>query len=84
MTGPGVTTCRLVSISPRFASITKPVACAVVFHSVSKARTLSIWMLTTPVAMRDSVWAQLAVSGADGGAASAAGAACTACAACAG
>ena len=40
--------------------MTKPVACAVVFHSVSKARVLSIWMVTTPVAMRSRVWAQVA------------------------
>jgi hypothetical protein len=42
VTGPGVTTCRFVKISPRLASMTKPVACAVVFHSVSNARVLSI------------------------------------------
>ena len=28
------------------------------FHSVSKARVLSIWMVTTPEAMRSSVCAQ--------------------------
>src|SRR5882762_7862004 len=33
VTGPGVTTCRFVKMSPRLASMTNPVACAVVFHS---------------------------------------------------
>src|SRR5665213_555699 len=47
-------------MSPRFASMTNPVACAVLFHSVSKARVLSIWMVTTPVAILSSVWAQFA------------------------
>src|SRR3984885_1968211 len=58
--GPGLTTWRLVNIRPRLASMTKPVAWAVVFHSVSKARVLSIWMVTTPVAMRSRVCAQFA------------------------
>jgi hypothetical protein len=39
--------------------MTNPVACAVVFHSVSKARVLSICIVTTPVAMRSSVCAQV-------------------------
>src|ERR1700686_5524102 len=60
VTGPGVTTCRFVNMSPRLASMTKPVACAVVFHSVSKARVLSIWMVTTPLAILSRVCAQVA------------------------
>ena len=60
VTGPGVTTWRLVRMRPRLASMTNPVACAVVFHSVSNARVLSIWIVTTPEAMRSSVCAQLA------------------------
>jgi hypothetical protein len=43
---------------PRSASTTKPVACAEVFHSVSKARAASIWIATTPVEMRSSVRVQ--------------------------
>src|SRR5262245_36201311 len=43
---------------PRSASTTKPVACADVFHSVSKARAASIWIATTPVEMRSSVRVQ--------------------------
>src|SRR5579871_1357949 len=46
---------------PRLASIRKPVACAVVFHSVSNARAPSIWIVTTPEAMRSSVWDQVEV-----------------------
>src|SRR5450631_1761443 len=60
VTGPGVTTCRFVKMSPRFASMTKPVACAVVFHSVSNARVASIWMVTTPLAILSRVCAQFA------------------------
>src|SRR5271165_3944405 len=60
-------------MSPRFASITKPVACAVVFHSVSNARVLSIWIVTTPVAMRSRVCAQVAGAFAGSGAPIAAG-----------
>src|ERR1700690_3362251 len=75
VTGPGVTTCRLVKMSPRLASMTKPVACAVVFHSVSKARVLSIWIVTTPVAMRSSVCAQVAGAFGGSGAPTAAGSA---------
>ena len=60
VTGPGVTTWRLVNMRPRFASMTKPVACPVVFHSVSKARVLSICIVTTPLAIRSRVCAQLA------------------------
>src|SRR5579863_9600746 len=58
VTGPGVTTCRLVRISPRSASTTKPVAWAVVFHSVSKARVMSRSIETTLPAMRSRVTAQ--------------------------
>ena len=58
MTGPGVTTWRLVRMMPRWASTTKPVACDEVFHSVSKARAMSIWIATTPVEMRSSVRVQ--------------------------
>src|SRR3984885_922598 len=58
MTGPGVTTWRLVRIRPRSASTTKPVACAVVFHSVSKARVESTSIDTTLPAIRSSVSAQ--------------------------
>src|SRR4029077_1342455 len=58
VTGPGVTTWRLVRIRPRSASTTNPVACAVVFHSVSKARTASTSIETTLLAMRSSVTAQ--------------------------
>src|SRR5579863_9067732 len=58
VTGPGVTTCRLVWIRPRSASTTKPVACAVVFHSVSKARVRSTLLEITLGAMRSSVTAQ--------------------------
>src|SRR3984885_9533094 len=58
MTGPGVTTWRLVRIRPRSASTTKPVACAVVFHSVSNARVESTSIETTLPAMRSSVTAQ--------------------------
>src|SRR5580704_2439880 len=58
VTGPGVTTWRLVRIRPRSASTTKPVACAVAFHSVSKARTRSMSIETTLPAMRSSVTAQ--------------------------
>jgi hypothetical protein len=50
--------------------MTNPVACAVVFHSVSNARVLSICIVTTPLAMRSSVCAQFAgvlrIFGADG------------------
>ena len=42
--------------------MTKPVACAVVFHSVSNARVLSIWIVTTPEAILSRVCAQLAVA----------------------
>src|SRR5688572_16372972 len=62
VTGPGVTTCRLVNTRPRSASITKPVACEELFHSVSKARVESILMATTLWAMRSSVAAQGASS----------------------
>ncbi len=58
LTGPGVTTWRLVRMMPRSASTTKPVACDDVFHSVSKARAMSIWIATTPVEMRSSVRVQ--------------------------
>src|SRR5580698_1928375 len=58
VTGPGVTKWRLVRIRPRSASMTKPVACAVVFHSVSKARVWSTSIDTTLGAMRSSVTAQ--------------------------
>src|SRR5579862_7239740 len=75
VTGPGVTTWRLVRIRPRSASTTKPVACAVVFHSVSKARVWSTSMDTTLLAMRSSVSAQ-------SGLPSTAAACCAACAAC--
>ncbi len=50
-TGPGVTTCRLVRISPRSASTTNPVAWLEEFHSVSKARVLSTRIETTPEAI---------------------------------
>src|SRR3984957_7249250 len=60
VTGPGVTTWRLVSISPRSASTTKPVACAEVLRSVSNERAWSIWMATTLPAIRSSVAAQSA------------------------
>ncbi len=60
-TGPGVTTCRLVRISPRSASTTNPVAWLDWFHSVSKARVWSISIVTTAGAMRDSVWSQASV-----------------------
>src|SRR6478735_11565441 len=62
VTGPGVTTWRLVRMSPRSASTTKPVACAEVFHSVSKARVESILIATTPWAMRSRVARQVASS----------------------
>jgi hypothetical protein len=77
VTGPGVTTCRFVNISPRFASMTNPVACAVVFHSVSNARVLSICIVTTPVAMRSKVCAQVAGALGGSGAPTAAGMATT-------
>src|ERR1700720_2615880 len=69
VTGPGVTTCRLVRISPRSASTTKPVACAVAFHSVSKARAASRSIDTTLPAMRPSVTAQSGLASAAAGAA---------------
>ena len=62
VTGPGVTTWRLVRIRPRSASTTKPVACAEEFHSVSKARVWSISMATTLSATRASVPRQAALS----------------------
>src|SRR5580698_2134344 len=58
VTGPGVTTWRLVRIRPRSASTTNPVACAVVFHSVSNARVWSTSIDTTLGAMCSSVTAQ--------------------------
>src|SRR5579872_1615991 len=61
---------------PRFASTTKPVACAVSFQSVSKARTSSTLMETTLLAMCSRVAAQV-------GLASAAAACRARCAACA-
>src|SRR5580698_3277796 len=75
VTGPGVTTCRLVRIRPRSASTTNPVACAVVFHSVSKARTASMSIDTTLLAIRSRVTAQ-------SGLPSTAAACCATCAAC--
>src|ERR1700691_4018945 len=60
VTGPGVTTWRLVSISPRSASTTKPVACAEVLRSVSNEADGSICIATTLPAMRSSVAAQSA------------------------
>src|SRR6185369_17796324 len=60
ITGPGVTTWRLVSISPRSASITNPVAWADTLRSVSKERVWSIWIVTTLVAIRSRVLAQSA------------------------
>src|SRR5262245_20405835 len=62
VTGPGVTTWRLVRMRPRSASTTKPVACAEEFHSVSKARVWSISMATTLSATRASVPRQAALS----------------------
>src|SRR5678815_3438779 len=62
VTGPGVTTWRLVRIRPRSASTTKPVACAEEFHSVSKARVWSISMATTLSATRASVPRHAALS----------------------
>src|SRR5215471_14822760 len=67
VTGPGVTTWRLVRIRPRSASTTKPVACAVWFHSVSKARVWSTSIETTLLAMRSSVTAQSGFSSATAG-----------------
>src|SRR5579862_4665814 len=67
VTGPGVTTWRLVRIRPRSASTTKPVACAVEFHSVSKARARSTSIETTLLAMRSSVTAQSGFSSATAG-----------------
>ena len=55
MTGPGVTTWRLVRIIPRSASTTKPVACEEAFHSVSNARVLSMRIDTTPDEIRSRV-----------------------------
>src|ERR1043165_3028623 len=65
VTGPGVTTWRLVRMRPRSASTTKPVACAEEFHSVSKARVWSISMATTLSATRASVPRQAALSPSD-------------------
>src|SRR6185312_10577251 len=47
---------------PRFASTTKPVACAVSFHSVSKARTSSTLIDTTLLAMCSRVAAQVGLA----------------------
>src|SRR5690606_8621276 len=45
-------------MSPRLASTTKPVAWLDMFHSVSKARARSTWMVTTPLATRSRVRVQ--------------------------
>src|SRR5256885_1668760 len=75
VTGPGVTTWRLVRMRPRSASTTNPVACAVEFHSVSNARVESTLIDTTLLAIRSSVTAQSAFS-------STAAACCATCGAC--
>src|SRR6185437_10788818 len=62
VTGPGVTTCRLVRMMPRLASTTKPVACAVSFQSVSKARTSSTLIETTLLAIRSRVAAHVGLA----------------------
>src|SRR5256886_6704680 len=74
VTGPGVTTWRLVRIRPRSASTTKPVACAVEFHSVSNARVESTSIDTTLPAMRSSVSAQSGLPSTAAGGATGAGA----------
>src|SRR6185437_12371010 len=62
VTGPGVTTCRFVRMMPRLASTTKPVAWAVSFQSVSKARTSSTLIETTLLAIRSRVAAQVGLA----------------------
>src|ERR1700733_10999669 len=73
VTGPGVTTWRLVSISPRSASTTKPVACAELLRSVSNERDWSICIATTLPAMRSSVAAQSAADASSAAGTAAAG-----------